>query len=855
MRIQIRLLKCIQKELILSFFGFFLFTVCDAQNSPANTISYPKTFPKAVIEDIQLLLKTSTNYQWNAQQDKPLDKGLILYLNTNENYKTGESCLVNSDGSSYVKFESPTTNGLIYGVYKYLRDLGFKFYLPDSLYTIIPKLTSVFKKTSVMETPFLKIRDFFGTGGFGSGKTDPNRSVENSWRLWKWRNGFGTEFALAGHTGETFNLANANELEKNPSWTATPIMKNGKVNPSTKLNYYNSSAVDFFTDWVIKKYTDKNYKPPPIYLRDMVSIEPADGGGYITDIPPGSNLKTVSDQVYHAANVAAEKLDRLFPNQPNIGVNLYAYSSHADVPNFSLNPRVFVQLVPYQFQNITSGPAFIKRWSEKVKRFGLYDYFKYPDSYWDMPGKFTIDELMKRSINATAAGSEGTTFESSYSKFATAIPLWVVCQYMCSGDADWQKNYNHFINDLYGSAAPAIKELFDIFYRSTQFTAKDLNTAVNDLQKAEQLTNDQRILHRIDELKLYLSYVHLYLKSQDMGNGNLEQRLIPLDKMVWTLYQTKIVHGYRLMQLISYSFLNAKTTDETLLSHYRSLHLQTFAESKDENALWKKNFSYTIDEVKNIYDEIKLPVPMGSVAKKSIIAETSAIGNTSSDISVTDQLTIAKSYFKTKQKITVSGTYRNRGSFNFFSEKPTTVTIYWSLSNSKNDPNATLSGSSKNYETVYDYRLKSESGKLSISLPAGESDFFINAGANTSYTFDISLDEIFCYFNGSPRGKISFLDEHGKSSYDPRYFPSYIYIPEGTTEVQYKIKVDALKLLDPAGNVVATKLVKTLADGFQVRSFTVPTNLAGKFWKAIISGNYNYQFLNIPDRYFLFKEK
>ena len=73
-----------------------------------------------------------------------------------------------------------------------------------------------------METPFLKIRDFFGTGGFGSGKTDPDQSVQKAWQLWKWRNGFGAEFSLAGHVGETFNLANAKELEKNPDWTATP---------------------------------------------------------------------------------------------------------------------------------------------------------------------------------------------------------------------------------------------------------------------------------------------------------------------------------------------------------------------------------------------------------------------------------------------------------------------------------------------------------------------------------------------------------------------------------------------------------------------------------------------------------
>lgn len=829
-------------------------SICEAQSKNA-IISYPSGLPKEVVQDVQNLLQSSTGQHWEARQVDGSNIGIVLSLNTSANYKTGESCQVNSDGSTYVKFEAPTTNGLIYGLYKYLRDLGFKFYLPDSIYTIIPKLSSVYKQTATMETPFMRVRDFFGTGGFGSGKTDPGDNVEKAWQLWKWRNGFGAEFRLSGHVGETFNLANARTLQQNPSWTATPIMKNGKFDAATKLNYYNNSAVDFFTDWVIKKYTSKNYKAPPSYLRDMVSIEPADGGGYVMDVPAGSNLKTVSDQVYNAANVAAEKLDRLFPDQPNIGVNLYAYSSHADVPNFSLNPRVFVQLVPYQYQKIAYGPAFIKRWSEKVKRFGLYDYFKYPDVYWDMPGKFTLNELMKRTLNAADAGSEGTTFESSYSKFSTAIPLWVVCQYMCTGDADWQKNYNRFINDLYGNAAPAIKDLFDMFYTQDQFDAGDLSKAVDDIQKAEQLANDQQVLRRIDELKLYLSYVHLYLKSQDASNGDLEQRLIPLDKMIWTLYQTKIVHGYRLMQLISFNFLNAKTTDKATADRYHGLHLKTFAESKDPNPLWKGDFAYTSSDLKNIYNEIKMQSPAGSVSKKSFAAgardETS-----SSDISVIDQLKAATTSFSPKGNIAMAGTFRNRGSFSLYSEKPVNITIHWTLTNSKNEqPNATLSGTSKNYETVYDYPLKSGSGDISISLPAGETDFFINAGANTSYTFNMSLGNVFCFFNGSPRGKISFLDDHGKNSYDPRYFPSYIYIPDNTTEVQYKIKLDNLKITDPAGNVVATKLVKNLTGGIQLRSFTVPPGSTGKFWKAIISGNLNYQFSNIPDRYFLFTPK
>ena len=80
-------------------------------------------------------------------------------------------------------------------------------------------------------------------------------------------------------------------------------------------------------------------------------------------------------------------------------------------------------------------------------------------------------------------------------------------------------------------------------------------------------------------------------------------------------------------------------------------------------------------------------------------------------------------------------------------------------------------------------------------------------------------------------------------------------MPRNSTEIRYKAQANALKILNPDGKPIETKLVSTSPGGFQLRSFQVPSEQTGKFWKAIISGNYNYQFLNIPDRYFLFDKK
>src|SRR6266496_1324101 len=562
------------------------------KSSGIYSINFPSGFPSEPKSDIVDLLSRATSAKWEVLDNKNITRGIILEYKDNPAFKTKESFRAQSDGSNLLTISSSSTEGLIFGIYKHLRVLGFKFYLPDDLYTIIPRDSNPLgNKKDVIDQPVLQIRNFFGTGGFGSGRTDPDRSVEKNWNTWKLRNGFGSAYPLAGHRGENFILENKEQLAQHPEWLASPLKNNGQLNTSAKLNYLNKQALDFYTNWTIQPFKN-NFKTPAPNITEFVSIKPSDGGGYLNEVDPSNKkLPSVSDQVFGAANLAASKLDKLFPDHPNIGVNLYAYSSHAEPPTFNLHPRVFVQIIPYQFQNVAFGPAFIKRWSQKVKRFGLYDYYKYPDNNWDLPGGYSIDELMVRAMHAARSGSEGTTYESSYSKFATAIPLWILSRYMCDGISGWEKQYNQLISDLYGKAAPSIQKLFKLFYRQSQFSTPQLNNAVLYLQEAERNNGDPKVAERLNELKLYLTYVQLYLDSQNQQNGNLEQRLLPVSKMAWTVYQKKIIHSYRIMQLVSYAFLNTPGPDAATTERYKRIHILSFPETDDKEAYWKQDGS------------------------------------------------------------------------------------------------------------------------------------------------------------------------------------------------------------------------------------------------------------------------
>jgi hypothetical protein len=811
--------------------------------SNKHTLCAPQQMSVETLQDFKYLLERSTGDEWQVQltEVKP-PSGIFLRVYNDNNFKTKESFRLQSNGIDLLTITSSSVEGLIFGFYKHLRQLGFQFYLPGEDYTIIPKLDNPFaRKIDILDKPFLQIRNFFGTGGFGTPNSDPDKLVEKAWNLWKLRNGFGTAYSLGGHRGENFILENKQQLQQHPQWLSTHLT--GQPSDiGIKLNYLNKEAVDFYTDWTIKPFTQKTFILPPANHTEFLSIEPSDGGGYINEYQPGKALPSVSDQVYSAANLAAQKLDKLFPDRPNIGVNLYAYSSHAAPPSFKLNPRVFVQLIPYQFQNIAFGPSFIKLWASRVKRFGIYDYYNYTDAQFDLPGGMTIDEAMKRLVHSVKAGSEGTSYETSYSKFATGIPLWLLGRYMADGNPDWKKNLEGLTHVLYKEAAPKILELFRLFYTQPSFGVQYMSKAVNLLNDANGLTKEAPVQKRLAELKQYLLFAHLVYRSRDIKNGTLYQRLLPVVEYAWKLYPQKIVHSYRIMQLVSYAFLNNDKNDKDF-ALYQKLHIDWFPETERSRSAWSK---------------IKQGVENSQVAKDfNTLTSTYKFSDPPPTYHFEEVQKLINGSLAAKKTMVFGGGSLVRGYFGVYTDKPATLNIRYKIDGTK--PLLTFSSIDENY--LHDSAIVATKNTdiIRINLPAGLTTIFLNAGDGCSYRIQADISNGIFFFDGSPRGTLAFYknfsDPYERYTYLPAFYPSYIFMPKGVSSVDYKVQLNALTITSPAGRKINSDILSTEYGGFETRTFLTQAGETGKIWKAEISNNYNYQFLNIPDRYLLLKEK
>lgn len=154
------------------------------------------------------------------------------------------------------------------------------------------------------------------------------------------------------------------------------------VNSMSVPDVNNAFAKDLWASTIEQKYTD---------YRNMVLNNPAglinqyrslntssyNVGIEVTDGAQWGNTKDnsgcinpgyakESDQSITLANHTAQKIGSKYPN---IRFQLYAYSTHADVPSAGLpiNAKLDIQLVPEVYQNLTSTNGLRNRWYSRTK--------------------------------------------------------------------------------------------------------------------------------------------------------------------------------------------------------------------------------------------------------------------------------------------------------------------------------------------------------------------------------------------------------------------------------------------------------------------------------------------------------
>lgn len=509
---------------------------------------------------------------------------------------SGQTFYLSMNGMSSAQIVGSGTNSFISGIYTFLQELGFRWYMPGDAWAIVPRLNKTNVKISKVYTPDFQNRSYFGTGGVNPiQELDPQNTFRRDFDIWNRRNRLSSDYVMEGHMGQAFYSANQKTLNEHPEYFC-----NGKPNTSGRIDISNPGAVNLYVHWALQQVNPEN-------RFNVIGVDPADGSGGADDCLPANmpQIKSWSDKYFWLANKVAQASEK---TGNKALVNIYAYSSHSAPPGFALHPQVYPVIIPYAFQTVTTPQDFIKLWSTKLngRAMGLYDYWNITQWSVDVPqfNIYSIAEKLRfwKKYNVTTVNLESTN-----AKGPMGHAFWLATQMMWNTRLSFDSLYNQFLSQCFGPAASNIKNMYDRWSRNYQ-ERMEVNLSLKDLAAATAKTKDPTILNRLTELKAYIHYLKLYYDYLEDRSVESYERLIGYMRLVHPLrlVQTSALEAYYIPKPAGYAGVNReKSKAEIPAPSLPELYQQL--ETEFQKDLKENKFSYTLSRF--VFDIKKAKAP------------------------------------------------------------------------------------------------------------------------------------------------------------------------------------------------------------------------------------------------------
>ncbi len=514
-----------------------------------------KTFElvKDAIWDLQFQLAKATGKDFAIDTHDSIKGASIQIIKldpiTNLNYDkrlnpdNDEDVLIQSDGEHNLIIAAYAAQGLIDGIYTYLDTLGFRWYHPGDKWACIPHLKDIRLKCDNVYRPDFILRSFFGTWGFPRNRViDKNYSVEHDWDMWYRRNRLGGNYQLHGHAWGDVLAQWHDYLRERPNEMA---LVNGKrVSPDADNAKFCLSNDDFQKVFIFHmvRQLKQAMKDNPGQLRYIVSVEPSDGDGDC-ECDSCKKLGSPSTRVFYMANLVAREFQKI---SPKAYVNLYAYNTHAAVPDLNLEPNVIVQIIPYKYQNYYAPPEqMVEAWGKKSNHLFIYDYYGLPLLNVDMPVHNVLApwRYANRIKYWHSQNIKGITLESSYSIGCTGVGLYLFARLGWNVNEDVPHLLKDYYGFCYGKAADAVWQAQATLIDDTLGKFQTLNNAIHFLQNGTaKLKLEPEQQARLTDFKSYTHYLKLLYEMQQTEAYGDTLAADNLMQYVYATYMRKEIH-------------------------------------------------------------------------------------------------------------------------------------------------------------------------------------------------------------------------------------------------------------------------------------------------------------------------
>jgi|GEM_PF-4498997 len=547
-----------------------------------------------VVEDVQSnLRKSSSVFTFPIRQSHALGSGLVLSKNDSQFSDIDVNDMAVTDyaikvNGQKVHILARTELGLKNGMYAYLEELGFRWYMPGELWTYTPQLTSFIPDQDLAGNAQFLNCFMSATGGSTSNlagnifglKCLPkskhyedvvsNKQIGEAWAEFKERNQLYRSFQPAGHWATIqFNKANQKVLKANPEYRALHKGKRVNFTPHAQVEIANPELRSLFVSYQQEQFlkrkngqvnakgqTVNNYKFPLV----TVSAEPNDGIKHSSSAA-ALRMGSVSYRVFTLANEVAGGIDQVNTNRNEDWiVPMLAYSAHAESPkdnngvSLPLHEKIHVSIAAGAFQRYYSYEGAFHDWKKSTSNLGVYEY-------WDMidwnGGNHTMS-LEKSVQNIEFWKNENlksAIVESNQSKIVNWPFIMALKELNWKDEFDFNQISDEFSTLLFEEAAGPMRRLVRRWAQSENVQA-DLKQSTLDIQEAKSLANSELVLDRIAEYEKYVYF--LYLKDNyDKAHANAKSNLPAARKAgrdliqyTWSLYPTMIVQSNRISDVL-----------------------------------------------------------------------------------------------------------------------------------------------------------------------------------------------------------------------------------------------------------------------------------------------------------------
>jgi hypothetical protein len=322
--------------------------------------------------------------------------------------------------------------------------------------------------------------------------------------------------------------------------------------------------------------------------------------------------------VFYLANQVAKAVAK---ESPGGTVSVLAYSAHAALPTFPLEPNVYVAVVPEAWQRSTlTADELLDLWSKRTSALGIYTYWAIPDESRDLPG-FDWRNVPRDSIRKWHRhGVKSVGLETSASVGNMGLGLYLAARLLWDPSTDDGALAEEFFRLSFKGAAAPMRRMLERWASEFLPIGPELALAYADLQEARRLAGgDAEVERRVRAFEEYTEYVRLWLEYAGTAPGP-ERLAKARELLVWLsrIQPGTMVSSYRMKAMV----LTLMESDAALRANFAHGQWQTEGWQASSVPVAASEIRGRLDEARSRYKPLGLErkrfsgklVPLASAA-------------------------------------------------------------------------------------------------------------------------------------------------------------------------------------------------------------------------------------------------